>query len=220
MSRIIKDFDSFSNNPVNEDFSLGKLGDIFGGLLNFAGEGLKRTIKQKVAAGLMEKLGIAENSTLSVLIQEVIEKIELKDYPDLLTGEKANVEYFAPLMAKAIQEFIQRKGIDTLASELGIKPNGWLYSTIREGLLSEKGKAAIESTLVSAFGGRDASGSIARDAISNLDQKDKLKISDALGKKIKEIHGESTSPDMTSGKSKGFGDYISSFLSALTTSQS
>ena len=169
MSKIIKDFDSFSAENTNESFEWNDLGNFFSGILGFAGEGLRKTIKQKVAASLMEKIGVEENSTLSVLIQEVVDQIPVKDYPALFTGEKANVEYLAPLMSKTIQEFIQRKGIDTLAQQMGIKVNGWLYSTLREGLQSENGRKIIEDMLISAFGGENAKGSIARDAIADLD---------------------------------------------------
>lgn len=212
MSRIIKDFDSFSKESVNEDFKWDDVGNFFSGILGFAGEGLKKTIKQKVAASLMEKLGVEENSTLSVLIQEVVDQIPVKDYPDLFTGEKANVEYLAPLMSKTIQEFIQRKGIDTLAQQLGIKVNGWLYSTLREGLQSEKGREILENMLISAFGGKDAKGSVARDAIASLDPKDKAQLTDVVRKKADKFYGKTEDKQ----DDKGFGDYISSFWNVLT----
>lgn len=212
MPKIIKDFDSFKEDRVNEEFSLNNIGDFFGGIVTFAGEGLKKTIKQKIAASLMERLGVEENSTLSVLIQEVVDQIPVKDYPDLFTGEKANVEYLAPLMSKTIQEFIQRKGIDTLAQQLGIKVNGWLYSTLREGLQSEKGREIVENMLISAFGGKDAKGSVARDAIASLDPKDKDQLADVVRKKADKFYGKTDSKE----KEEGFGDYISSFWNVLT----
>ena len=208
MSKIIKDFDSFSSENTNESFGLD---DFFSGILGFAGEGLRRTIKQKVAASLMEKLGVEENSALSVLIQEVVEKIPVKDYPALFTGEKANVEYLAPKMSEAIQDFFERKGIDTLAQQIGIKPGGWLFSTLREGLQSEKGRMIIENMLVSAFGGENAKGSIARDAIADLDPRSKSELSDAIKSKASQFYGKSTPKE----DEKGVGDYLSTFWHSL-----
>lgn len=212
MSKIIKDFNSFSAENTNEAFEWSDLGNMFSGIVGFAGEGLRKTIKQKVAASLMERLGIEENSTLSVLVQEVVDQIPVKDYPALFTGEKANVEYLAPLMSKTLQEFIQRKGIDTLAQQLGIKTNGWLYSTLREGLQSENGRKIMEDMLISAFGGKGADGSIARDAISDLDPRSKDQLSDAIKSKASQFYGKTEPRE----ESKGASDYLSTFMSALT----
>lgn len=212
MSKIIKDFDSFSAENTNEAFEWSDLGNMFSGIVGFAGEGLRKTIKQKVAASLMERLGIEENSTLSVLIQEVVDQIPVKDYPALFTGEKANVEYLAPLMSKTLQEFIQRKGIDTLAQQLGITTNGWLYSTLREGLQSENGRKIMEDMLISAFGGKGAKGSIARDAISDLDPRSKGELADVIKNKASQFYGKSEPKK----EEKGISDYLSTFMSSLT----
>lgn len=218
MSRIIKDFDSFNEAPVNEEFSWKGVGDFFSGVLGFAGEGLRKTIKQKVAATLMEQLGVEENSNASAIVQEIVDQIPLQDYPDLLTGEKANVEYLAPMMAKSISEFVARKGMDPLAQSMGLKTDGWLYSTIREGLQSDKGRLIIQNALVEAFGGKSAKGSVARDAISNLDPRSKEELSDTVKGKIDQIYGKSGSTQsQSSGKS--FGDYISTFWNALSGTQ-
>lgn len=212
MSRIIKDFDSFSDNEVNE--SLEDFGNFFTGLFGFAGEGLRKTIKQKVAAKLMEQIGVKENSNMSTIVQEVVDQIPVSDYPKLMTGENANVEYLAPILAKSLQEFIQRKGLDTLASQMGIEPNGWLYSTLREGLQSERGRMIIENALVEAFGGPNAKGSVGRDAISDLDSSDKQELVDAARNKAAQIYGKSnTVAQPESGK--GAMDYLSTFWNSL-----
>ena len=216
MSRIIKDFDSFSEEETNEAFQFSDLGGFFNGLLGFAGEGLRKTIKQKVAAKLMEQLGVEENSNMSVIVQEVIDQIPISDYPKLLTGEKANVQYLAPMMAKALQEFIQRKGLDSLATQMGIKPTGWLYSTLREGLQSEKGKKMIEDSLIQAFGGPGAKGSIGRDAIASLDPHDKSQLSDIARKKASQFYGKSSSSANSGQSGDGAMDYLSTFWNSLT----
>jgi hypothetical protein len=163
----------------------------------------------------MEQLGVEENSNMSVIVQEVIDQIPLDDYPKLLTGEKANVQYLAPMMAKALQEFIQRKGLDSLATQMGIKPNGWLYSTLREGLQSEKGKKMIEDALIEAFGGPGASGSIGRDAIASLDPDDKSQLSAIAREKASQFYGKSKGPS-GQGNDRGAMDYISTFWNSLT----
>jgi len=211
MSRIIKDFNTFKEDQINEGFSLSDIGGFFSGVLGFAGEGLRKTIKQKVAASLMERLGVEENSVFSTLIQEVVDQIPVKDYPKLFTGEKANVEYLAPMMSKAIQELIQRKGIDGIAQQLGLKTDGWLFSIIREGIQSESGRENIENMLISAFGGKNAKGSVARDVISTLDPEDKDKLANVVKKKADKFYGKSSADKAESGSN----DYVSSFLNML-----
>ena len=215
MSRIIKDFDAFSGEETNEAFQFSDLGGFFNGLLGFAGEGLRKTIKQKVAAKLMEQLGVEENSNMSVIVQEVIDQIPIEDYPKLLTGEKANVEYLAPMMAKALQEFIQRKGLDTLATQMGIKPTGWLYSTLREGLQSDKGKMIIENALIEAFGGPGAKGSVGRDALASLNPSDKAQLSSIAKDKAAQFYGKPSSSSK-SGNAAGAMDYLSTFWNSLS----
>jgi hypothetical protein len=215
MYRIIKDFDSFSGEETNEAFQFSDLGGFFNGLLGFAGEGLRKTIKQKVAAKIMEQIGVEENSNMSVIVQEVIDQIPMEDYPKLLTGEKANVEYLAPMMAKALHEFIQRKGLDTLATQMGIKPTGWLYSTLREGLQSDKGKMIIENALIEAFGGPGAKGSVGRDALASLNPSDKSQLSSIAKNKASQLYGKSNSASQ-SGNNKGAMDYLSTFWNSLS----
>ena len=214
MYRIIKDFDSFSGEETNEAFQFSDLGGFFNGLLGFAGEGLRKTIKQKVAAKIMEQIGVEENSNMSVIVQEVIDQIPIEDYPKLLTGEKANVEYLAPMMAKALHEFIQRKGLDTLATQMGIKPTGWLYSTLREGLQSDKGKMIIENALIEAFGGPGAKGSVGRDALASLNPSDKSQLSSIAKNKASQLYGKSNSASQSGNK--GAMDYLSTFWNSLS----
>jgi hypothetical protein len=211
MTRIIKDLNTFSEETsLNEDFSWGNL---LSGALDFAGEGVRKTIKEKIAASIMETFGIMENSLLSAFVQEIVEKIPVKDYPGIIMGEKANVDYLAPIMVEAMDEFIERKGFDALAEQLGIEPNGWLYRIIVNGIQSPSGKEKLKQMFVEAFGGKDATGSVARDAISSLPVKDKKLISDNVKKKLSSYYGKSV--EMEPDKSKGFGDYVSDFWHSL-----
>jgi hypothetical protein len=212
MTRIIKDLGSFTESEkINEDFSWGNL---ISGALDLGGEGLRKTIKEKIAASIMEKFGILDDSIFSGLIQEVVDAIPVKDYPGIIMGEKANVDYLAPFMVQAIGEFVERKGLDTFAESLGLDPRGWLYSTIANSLQTERGKETLKNLFVEAFGGKGAQGSVARDAISGLPQRDKVKISDSVKKKLSTLYGKPV--DMEPKKDdKGVGDYISDFWHSL-----
>ena len=182
MTKIIKDLNTFSEElRINEEFNLGNL---LSGALDFAGEGLRRTIKEKIAASIMEIVGVEENSLLSGLVQEVVEEIPVKDYPSILAGDKANVEYLAPHIVVAIEKFIERKGFDPIAEKIGIDPRGWLYKTIINGVQSPEGREKLKLMLIDAFGGKNAKGSVARDAISSLLPGQKEQLSDSVKKQI------------------------------------
>jgi hypothetical protein len=212
MPRIIKDLKSFNNNEkLNEDFSWGNL---ISGALDLGGQGLRKTIKEKIAASIMEKFGVRDNSIFSGLVQEVVDAIPVKDYPEIIMGEKANVEYLAPFMVQAIGEFIERKGLDTLADSLGLDPRGWLYSTLVNSFQTDKGKETLKNLFVEAFGGKESKGSVARDAISGLPDRDKAKISDSVKQRISTLYGKNV--EMEPAKdTKGIGDYASDFWHSL-----
>lgn len=171
MTKIVK-LDEFQH--VNEELSMGEL--LFGKVIPFMGEGFIKTLKQKIAAILMEKIGILEDSKFSIIVQELVDAIPAKDIPGLITGEKANAEYLAPKLAQACQEYIQRKGLDSLFEPFGIDPNGWLASTVREGLQSEIGQEKLEAFFISALGGEK----LLTGALSKLDPKDKDAVNSAL----------------------------------------
>lgn len=211
MTKIIKDLNTFSEElRINEEFNLGNL---LSGALDFAGEGLRRTIKEKIAASIMEIIGVEENSLLSGLVQEVVEEIPVKDYPSILTGDKANVEYLAPHIVVAMEKFIERKGFDPIAEKIGIDPRGWLYKTIINGVQSPEGREKLKLMLIDAFGGKNAKGSVARDAISSLLPGQKEQLSDSVKKEIASVYGKSVKPEEKI--EKGLGDYASAFLGSL-----
>lgn len=171
MTKIVK-LEEFQ--VIDESLSMGEL--LFGKVLPFMGEGFMKTLKQKIAAILMEKIGILEDSKFSIIIQELVDSIPVKDIPGLMTGEKANAEYLAPKLAQAVQEYIQRKGLDSLFEPFGIDPNGWMASTIREGLQSEIGQDRLEAFFISALGGEK----ILSGALAKLDPSDKRAVDSAL----------------------------------------
>jgi hypothetical protein len=210
MSRIIKDLNSFSHeSELNEEFNWG---NALSSVMGIAGTGFQKTIKEKIAAVILEKIGILEDTILSQIVQEVVDQIPFKDYPAILTGEKANVEYLAPKMTQAITEFFERRGLDPIAQQIGIDPKGWLYSTIRNGLQSPQGKEKLKSFFIEAFGGKDAKGSVARDAFSDLPKADKDKISDEVEKKLSTMYGKPIDTETAKPEeSNYFSDFLKSF---------
>lgn len=203
MSKIVKlnEFES-----TNENLTMGEL--LFGKVLPFMGEGFIKTLKQKIAAILMEKIGILEDSKFSIIIQELVDAIPAKDIPGLMTGEKANAEYLAPKLAQACQEYIQRKGLDSLFEPFGIDPNGWLASTIREGLQSEIGQDKLEAFFISALGGEK----LLTGALAKLDPKDKEAVNSALVQQAAKMYptkAEGKGASMPSDKSGGVMDTLS-----------
>lgn len=204
MTKIVK-LDEFQ--IVNEDLSMGEL--LFGKVLPFMGEGFIKTLKQKIAAILMEKIGILEDSKFSIIIQELVDSIPVKDIPGLMTGEKANAEYLAPKLAQAVQEYIQRKGLDSLFEPFGIDPNGWMASTIREGLQSEIGQDRIEAFFISALGGEK----ILSGALSKLDPSDKRAVDSALVQQAAKTYP--TKRESSASSDKGSGNGMMDTLSAI-----
>jgi hypothetical protein len=180
MSKI-KKFEDFSydSEPIQEGF-MDDVTGVIGKMIPLLGTGFIKTVKQKLAATLLEKLGILENSAASVIVQELVDSIEIKEMPGLLTGENANAEFLAPRLAQAVQEYIQRKGFDSLYVPFGIDPNGWLASTIRESFQEEVGKERLTEFFLNALGGE----SVGKDVLNKLDPKSKEQFKDALTQQL------------------------------------
>ena len=218
MSRL-KKFEDFSTNTEHLQESLfDGLEGILGKVIPFLGTGLTKTIKQKISASLLEKIGVKENSVFSTIIQEVVDSIELKEMPGLLTGDNANADFLAPRLAQAVQEYIQRKGLDSLVVPLGVNPNGWMYSTIREGLQGELGKEKLTSFFLGALG----SDSIGAEALSKLDPSSKDQLKDTLAQKLAKEYPyknsrTGSSGSKSSGSGGGFFDTLSSVWDSFTS---
>jgi len=200
----IKKFEDFpyDPSPINEGF-LDDVTSIIGKMVPFLGTGFIKTIKQKLAATLLEKLGIMENTAASTIVQELVDSIEVKEMPGLLTGENANAEFLAPRLAKAVQEYIQRKGFDSLYAPFGIDPNGWLASTIRESFQEEVGKERLTNFFLKALGSEP----VGRDLIGKLDDKSKDQFKDALSQQLAKEYPTKVKSE---GGSKGFMDTVGS----------
>jgi hypothetical protein len=185
MSRIVKDFDSFSSSDhLNEMWGLDAIEGMLGKVLPVLGEGFTKTLKQKVAAAMMEKFGIMPDSDMSAMLQEVVDAIPVADLPEILMGKKTGGAYWSPIMSQAIQEYVQRKGIDHIFTKIGIKPDGWIGSTLRESLQSQLGKEKLQKMIAFAFddvSSKDST-SIGATALDSLDPAQKDKFNDAFSR--------------------------------------
>lgn len=219
MSRV-KKFEEFSS--VNEEFSFDSLKNFLGGLLPSLGSGFTKTLKQKLAAVILEKFGIEENSELSIIVQEFVDQIPPTDIPGIISGEKATPEYFAPRMAGFVQEYVQRKGLDTIATKLGIKPTGWIYSTLRETLQEQIGKERLTKFFLQLFGSETAG--IGKEALMGLDPKSKEMFSSALYQRAGQGYSKPSGikQQQTGSKSSwgGFEDFFSGLLQGAKNNQS
>jgi hypothetical protein len=205
----IKKFEDFpyDPSPINEGF-LDDVTGIMGKIIPFLGTGFIKTIKQKLAATLLEKLGILENTAASTIVQELVDSIEVKEMPGLLTGENANAEFLAPRLAQAVQEYIQRKGFDSLYTPFGIDPNGWLASTIREGFQEELGKEKLTNFFLKVLGSEP----IGKDLISKLDSKNKDKFKDALSQQLAKEYPTKVKSSSGSGFMSSMGSFWDSLM--------
>jgi len=211
MARV-KKFEEFSS--VNEEFSLDSVKNFLGGLLPSLGSGFTKTLKQKLAAVILEKFGIEENSELSVIVQEFVDQIPPTDIPGIISGEKATPEYFAPRMAGFVQEYVQRKGLDNIAAKLGISTTGWIYSTLRETLQEQIGKEKLTKFFLDLFGAETSV--IGKEALMGLDPKSKEMFSSAINQRASQGYSKPSGIKQTSSGSKsdwgGFGDFFGGLL--------
>lgn len=187
MSRAVKNFDSFSEeNRINEMWGIDDIKGMLGKVIPTLGEGFSKTLKQKLAATLMKKFGILEKSDLSAIVQEIVDAVPVADIPDIISGNKTDSDYWAPIVAQAIQEFIQRKGIDPIFEKIGIDPNGWIASTIRESMQTQLGKDKLKNLILFAFNGAVGKGkdavSLGSSTLDSLDPEHKDQLTSAFSK--------------------------------------
>jgi len=195
MSRV-KSFEDFSSEGSRIDESIfDDILGMFGKLLPVAGEGFIRTIKQKISAAIIEKIGVKENSMLSGFVQEVVASIPVKDIPGIITGSKTNTEYLVPLLAESTQNFIQRKGLEQLLEPLGAEPNGWLVATIRNAIQGEIGKKNLEKMYTSLLGAEPFSNSV----MDKFSPEEKEQLSGSLAQQAMKVYPTSVKKNITPG---------------------
>jgi hypothetical protein len=141
MSSIITPYREFEpDQNLNES-------NWFSGLLTKTWSGFTDVIKGKIVSFLLKFLGIGESSIFSKLVQNFVEQIPVSDYPKILFKGKVDAKYLAPKAADATIEFLNEKGLDGVAQNLDIDPNGYIYRTISEMLSNEARRANFRENL-------------------------------------------------------------------------
>lgn len=204
---------------VNEGFDYGGL---FSGLFSAMGTGFKDTIKTKITAALLEKLGLMEGSLLSSFVQNFVTEIPMSDIPKILSGDSAslNSTYWAPKLSDSLRRFVEQKGIDTVAASMGIKPTGLAFTFLRNMLLSKEGQASLTKAFESMLG----SAHIGKAAINNLESGDKEKITNALTQRLGQNYSlasqrSTPSSDITSDSGgEGFWGSLMGFVKSMQKS--
>lgn len=141
MSSIITPYKEFDQEEhINES-------NWFSGLLTKTWSGFTDVIKGKVIAFLLKFLGIGEGSIFSKFVQNFVEQIPVSDYPKIFFKRKVDSKYLAPKAADATIEFLNEKGLDGMAQDLGIEPDGYIYRTISEMISNEARRANFREGL-------------------------------------------------------------------------
>jgi hypothetical protein len=174
---FVKNFDNFQeDSSLDEGFDFF---DFLGKTFDIAGDALASTIKQKVVALMMEKLGILENSLLSEFLQQCVSTIDIAEWPGILFGENGGVKYFAPKMAEAIQLTLQKKGLDTIFKTFGVDSNGFLARTLLNAINENESREKIEKFILYLFG-EDLN--IGAEVVKSMETKDKELLNNAMFK--------------------------------------
>jgi len=180
---------------INEDFNFG---GFFSNLFSVMGTGFKDTIRTKITAALLEKLGLMEGSLLSSFVQNFVTEIPMGDIPKILSGDNLNSTYWAPKLADSLRRFVEQKGIDTVAASMGIKTTGLAFTFLRNMLLSKEG----QDKMVKAFEELLGSAHIGKEAVENLSSNDKEKLTNALSQRLGQSYTSSQVSPST-GASRG-----------------
>lgn len=202
----IKSFENFSsqnNDEVNEGL-WDDITGVFSKIMPSLGQGFITTVKQKITAAAIQKVGVKEDSVFSGIIQEVIAAIPLSDFPGIITGSKVNTDYLAPILAQATQNVIQRKGLETLLAPFGAEPNGWLVATARNSIQGEIGRENLEKMWRNILGAEPfGEGGLA----SQFTDQEKQKFTNAITQQAAKSYPLTKSSTSRSTSSSGGNDF-------------
>jgi len=207
MANNIKSFEDFRSDSVNENW----LSDGLSRLIGSAGSAFSDVLKGKASAYLLNFFGIGEQSIFSKLVQNFVEQIPVADLTRIIFAGRANSAYLAPKMADATIEFLTEKGLDGIAEDLGIEPDGWIYRTISEMLTNqvrrENFRDYLEQFYLQAFNGFEGAAG-GEDFMKSLSPSEERTIQTGIGK-IVDVGGN----EIMDGNPAG--DFVSDFLSGL-----
>lgn len=187
---------------VNEDVNWG---NFFNNVFSLAGEGFRTTIKTRITAVLLEKLGLKEKTLLCAFVENFVQEIPVMDLPKIISGESLGSSYWVPKLSDSIRRFIDQKGIDTIAESMGINTNppGLAYTYFRNILLSRQGQEKIAKMFADIFD----SANVGPETINSLDDLHKARLSDAMKRQM----GPNYKPQDSS--STGMSDTVYGLLS-------
>ena len=181
MSQIIKKFSDF--HKVDEGVM-----DFLGDIISSAGSGVVDVAKGKLIEYLYGYFGVEKESFLGRVLTNLVETIDISEYPQFLSGE-VKVKDLAPKLADATIETLSEPGIDGIADKIGVKDkDGWVYRTLKEMISNQTRQNDFRENLVElwsmALGGGSSYSSANKTPFSTAEPKNPLKFTPSEEKKI------------------------------------
>lgn len=161
MGSTIKNFSEFQSLSEGDSFWSNFTGAIGGGIKNVA--------VGQLTDAMISKLGIDPNSFGGTVVRNMVQSLDLSEYPDFIMGD-ITVRDLAPKMADATIATLSDLGVEGIATRiLKLDPNkreGLVYKLIKELVSNQASKNDFRESLVSfwtwALGGGTSSGSASR----------------------------------------------------------
>lgn len=146
MSSIIKNFSQFHFLNEEDSFWSSLVGNLGGGIKNVA--------VGQVTDTLLGKLGIKANTFGGTIIRNMVQSLDLSEYPKFIMGE-VGVKDIAPKLADATIATLSDMGVDGIATRLlkmeeGQK-DGLIYKMIKELISNEASKREFKDNLVGVW---------------------------------------------------------------------
>ena len=143
MSSIIKNFSQFHFLNEEDSFWSNMIGNLGGGIKNVA--------VGQVTDVLLGKLGIKANTFGGTIIRNMVQSLDLSEYPKFIMGE-VGVRDIAPKLADATIATLTDMGVDGIATRLlkleDDQKDGLVYKMIKELISNEASKREFKDNLV------------------------------------------------------------------------
>ena len=146
MSSIIKNFSQFHFLNEEDSFWSSLVGNLGGGIKNVA--------VGQVTDTLLGKLGIKANTFGGTIIRNMVQSLDLSEYPQFIMGE-VGVKEIAPKLADATIATLSDMGVDGIATRLlkmeEGQRDGLIYKMIKELISNEASKREFKDNLVGVW---------------------------------------------------------------------
>lgn len=143
MSSIIKNFDQFQSLNEADSFWSGLVGNVIGGA--------KNVVVGQLVDTLTSKLGIKADSFGGTVIRNMVQSLDLSEYPKFITGD-VQVKDLAPKMADATIATLTDLGVDGIATRVlkleGEQKDGLVYKMIKELISNQASREDFRENLV------------------------------------------------------------------------